>query len=93
MQRIPFEKLNHIQIQIQTVLKRNIFEVRRDLMFSSNLSFLSYVYSQHSCDSVLNNTDRFCTEIILLFRRQYTDRKERRREGSSFTCCFQVMIS
>lgn len=90
MQRIIFKKPNHIQM---TVLKKNSFEFRGELLFSSNLSFLSYAYSQYSCDSELNNTDKFCPEIILAFHRWYIDGKERRREGSSFTYCFHVMIS
>lgn len=42
MQRILFEKANLIQ---KTIPKRNRFEFRGELLFSSNLSFLSDVYS------------------------------------------------
>lgn len=64
IQRILFEKSYHTQM---TVLRRNSFEFRGESLSSSNLYFLSYVYSQHSCDSVLNNTEKFCTEMILAF--------------------------
>lgn len=64
MQGIIFEKSYHIQMAL---LRRSSFEFRGESLFFSNLSFLSYVYSQHSRDSVLNNTDKFCTKIILAF--------------------------